>query len=150
MVLGYDTPHKVLEEPAQINNVVSEQPKQLADIALPQLQEKGQIVLADAPTVQTPAIGDHSALMAAAGINVGDYSYVEYIIAHESSWNATAHNPSGAYGVCQALPAQKMESAGSDYMTNIITQLRWCDSYAKSRYRGWSQSYQHWISARWW
>lgn len=93
---------------------------------------------------------DHSASMAAAGINSSDYTYVEYIVAHESSWRVTAQNPSGAYGVCQSLPASKMATAGADWQTNIVTQLRWCDSYAKSRYGGWAQAYSFWQKNRWW
>jgi hypothetical protein len=37
-------------------------------------------------------------------------------------WNTAG---SGAYGIPQALPASKMAAAGSDYMTDPATQIRW-------------------------
>lgn len=82
-----------------------------------------------------------------AGIAASDYTYVDYIVSHESHWNPTAQNAySGAYGLCQALPGSKMASTGSDWASNPITQLRWCDGYAKSRYGSWYAAYLHWIN----
>jgi hypothetical protein len=44
----------------------------------------------------------------------------------ESGWNAYAENPSsGAYGIPQALPGDKMASAGPDWQTDADTQIRW-------------------------
>jgi hypothetical protein len=44
----------------------------------------------------------------------------------ESHWNPRDYNPwSGAYGIPQAVPGSKMASAGSDWRTNPITQVRW-------------------------
>ncbi|MGE5310005.1 MAG: ubiquitin-like domain-containing protein [Sphaerimonospora mesophila] len=96
--------------------------------------------------------GSHTDWMAAAGIAVADYGYVEYIIAHESGWGVTKANytGSGAYGLCQALPGKKMASAGSDWATNPITQLRWCNGYAIGRYGSWAKAYDFWIQHKWW
>lgn len=86
-----------------------------------------------------------------AGISAEDYAYVDYIIERESRWNPTALNSSsGAYGLCQALPGSKMASAGSDWQYNPITQLRWCDGYAKGRYGSWAAAYNFWISNNYW
>jgi uncharacterized membrane protein len=53
----------------------------------------------------------------------------------ESGWNPGATNASsGAYGIPQALPADKMASAGSDWRTNPATQIRWGLGYIKDRY----------------
>ena len=52
----------------------------------------------------------------------------------ESGWNPSAHNPSGAHGIPQALPAKKMAKAGADYYTNGYTQIRWGLQYIKDRY----------------
>jgi hypothetical protein len=53
----------------------------------------------------------------------------------ESDWKTTATNPSsGAYGVVQSLPAEKMASAGADYRTNYRTQINWGLDYVKDRY----------------
>ena len=35
----------------------------------------------------------------------------------ESGWNVYAENPSGAYGIPQSLPGDKMASAGADWQT---------------------------------
>jgi hypothetical protein len=99
-------------------------------------------------------------VMAAAGISAGDYNYVDYIVTRESGWCATklqghpgacpgvapASIPSGlGYGLCQATPGSKMVSAGADWQTNAITQLRWCSSYAQGRYGSWAGAYNHWL-----
>jgi uncharacterized protein YabE (DUF348 family) len=93
---------------------------------------------------------DKIALMAAAGIAPEDYVYVDFIISKESRWRPGALNASsGAYGLCQSLPASKMASAGADYLTNPVTQLKWCNGYA-SRYGGWQGSYNAWLAQNWW
>jgi len=45
-----------------------------------------------------------------------------------------ASNPSGAYGIPQALPGSKMASAGPDWQSNVATQIRWGLGYIKSLY----------------
>lgn len=93
---------------------------------------------------------DKIALMSAAGISSADYAYADFIISHESGWRpGAANSSSGAYGLCQALPASKMASAGADYLSNPVTQLRWCTGYA-SRYGGWQGAYNAWLVQRWW
>ena len=100
--------------------------------------------------VDLPA-GTHNEWMARAGISSSDYGYVNYIIERESHWNPLAKNRySGATGLCQALPGNKMASAGSDWATNPITQLRWCNGYAIGRYGSWAKAYQFWTSHHWW
>lgn len=94
--------------------------------------------------------GDKTAIMAQAGIAPRDYAYVNFIISHESGWRVTAANPSGAYGLCQSLPGSKMASAGADWRTNPITQLRWCSGYAAARYGGWAGAYNFWLGNRYW
>ena len=62
----------------------------------------------------------------------------------ESGWNPAAHNrSSGAHGIPQALPASKMASAGSDYMTNYKTQINWGLNYIKGRYGSPSAAWNH-------
>ena len=100
--------------------------------------------------VDLPA-GTHNDWMAQAGISPSDYGYVNYIIQRESHWNPLAKNAySGATGLCQALPGSKMASAGSDWATNPITQLRWCNGYAIGRYGSWAKAYQFWTVNHWW
>ncbi len=52
----------------------------------------------------------------------------------ESGWNVHAANPSGAYGIPQALPGSKMATAGGDWRDNPATQIAWGLSYVKSTY----------------
>ena len=53
----------------------------------------------------------------------------------ESHWNYQAHNyRSGAHGIAQALPADKMETIGLDWRTNAVTQIRWGLNYIDKRY----------------
>ncbi len=105
------------------------------------------------PATLSPTVSvseDKAALMAAAGIAASDYPYVDFIISHESNWRPGAYNSgSGAYGLCQSLPASKMASAGADYLTNPVTQLRWCSGYS-SRYGGWQGAYNAWLAQGWW
>ncbi|MER7922178.1 peptidoglycan DD-metalloendopeptidase family protein [Streptomyces sp. NPDC096057] len=67
----------------------------------------------------------------------------------ESGWNYRAKNPSsGAYGIPQALPGSKMASAGSDWLTNYATQIRWGLGYIKGRpdYGSPAAAYSKWLS----
>jgi hypothetical protein len=63
----------------------------------------------------------------------------------ESGWNPRANNPSsGAYGIPQSLPADKMASAGADWRTNAATQINWGLSYIKSVYGTPSNAFSQW------
>lgn len=102
--------------------------------------------------------------MALAGIAPGDYDAADYIISHESGWCPTKAQgqyggcppysgsvPSyGGYGLCQSTPGSKMASAGADWATNPVTQLKWCSGYAQSRYGGWQGAYAHWLAYHNW
>lgn len=113
------------------------------------VQEPVKHIVARGKTVFIPA--DKEAVMRAAGIAQSDFPYVNYIVSRESGWNAAASNrSSGAFGLCQALPGRKMASAGSDWASNPVTQLKWCSGYAHSRYGSWSAAYNAWVSKHWW
>nr|WP_202425362.1 transglycosylase SLT domain-containing protein [Streptomyces sp. HUCO-GS316] len=72
------------------------------------------------------------------------------IVDHESSWNYQAVNPSsGAYGLFQALPAGKMESAGSDWRTNPATQIKWGLNYMNDRYGSPCGAWSFWQAHNW-
>jgi hypothetical protein len=62
------------------------------------------------------------------------FSCLNDIYTRESGWRYNAENASGAYGIPQALPGDKMATAGSDWMTNPATQIRWGLGYIQSRY----------------
>jgi hypothetical protein len=64
----------------------------------------------------------------------GQFSCLNSLWNKESGWSVSAANPSGAYGIPQALPGSKMASAGSDWQTNPATQIRWGLNYISSTY----------------
>ena len=67
------------------------------------------------------------------------------IVKRESGFSVTATNPTdGAYGLPQAYPAWKMASAGADWRTNPLTQLRWMRAYVDSVYGGACNAWAHW------
>lgn len=120
-------------------------------------------VVAQGQAVTIPS--DKQAVMAQAGISSGDYKYVDYIANHEGGWCPTkiqgthdcpgymspANVPSyGGYGIFQATPGNKMASAGSDWATSAVTQIRWATGYADGRYGSWAGAYDHWVSHHNW
>lgn len=105
--------------------------QQLGKRAINKLQTR----FADSTVGSGPApTGDHMHWLEQAGIPKSWWSATSEIISKESGWNPKAANSSGAYGLPQALPGSKMASAGSDWKTNPITQLKWYKSYIKNRY----------------
>jgi hypothetical protein len=76
-----------------------------------------------------------AASLASYGWAPGEMQCLMKLWTKESDWKTTATNPSsGAYGVVQSLPAEKMASAGADYMTSYKTQINWGLNYVKQRY----------------
>lgn len=68
----------------------------------------------------------------------------------ESGWNHKAKNRySGAYGIPQSYPGNKMRSAGSDWRTNPKTQIKWGASYIKGRYGTPCKAWAHSKSRGW-
>lgn len=114
----------------------------------PKVEPQRKIVESPSPRTVT---GTKTDWLIQAGIPESEWNAVDYIVQKESSWNYRAVNrSSGATGLCQSLPASKMASAGGDYLTNPVTQLKWCHSYAHSRYGGWWAAHSFWVSNHWW
>ena len=108
-------------------------------------------------------------IMTAAGVPASDQGYAAFIIDHENGmwcpirwqgWGCLdnyvekfpgAENSAGVgYGLCQSTPGAKMASAGSDWRTNAVTQMKWCQSYALGRYGSWQAAYNFKVSRGWW
>lgn len=69
------------------------------------------------------------------GWDATQYQCLVTLWEHESNWNYQADNPwSDAYSIPQALPGNKMATAGSDWETNSQTQIKWGVGYIKDRY----------------
>jgi hypothetical protein len=85
------------------------------------------------------------ALMIRAGFPISQFGCLNKLWKKESGWNHRAENPSsGAYGIPQSYPGNKMSSAGADWRTNPATQIKWGLGYIKGRYKtpcgAWSRS----------
>jgi hypothetical protein len=78
------------------------------------------------------AIG--KSMLASFGFADSQWGCLDDLWNRESGWRVNAENASGAFGIPQALPASKMASAGSDYLTNPATQIKWGLGYIKSVY----------------
>jgi hypothetical protein len=51
------------------------------------------------------------------------------------TWSPTVTEPSsGAYGIAQALPREKMAPYGADWATSAVTQIRFYLGYMAGRY----------------
>lgn len=74
-------------------------------------------------------------MVTARGWGGDEYSCLVALWNRESNWNVYAMNSSsGAYGIPQSLPGEKMASAGADWATNPATQITWGLGYIQSRY----------------
>lgn len=104
-----------------------------------------QIIAQGAKTSVAPGQETCAQWVRQAGVSEADLSAALYLIYHESGCRVDATNKSsGAYGIPQALPGKKMASAGSDWQTNPITQIKWMAGYVKGRYGGWQQALAYW------
>lgn len=75
------------------------------------------------------------ALLSEYGFGSDQFGCLDSLYNSESGWRVNADNPtSSAYGIPQALPGSKMSSAGSDWATNPVTQIRWGLGYIEDRY----------------
>ncbi|MBC9723688.1 transglycosylase SLT domain-containing protein [Streptomyces sp. TRM68367] len=103
----------------------------------------------DFPVASSYSIAQIQA-MARQMVPSGQFQCFSNIVDHESDWNYQAVNPSsGAYGMFQALPGSKMESAGSDWRTNPATQIEWGLNYMNSRYGSPCEAWDFWQANSW-
>ncbi len=78
------------------------------------------------------------------GFGLDQMPCLDNLWTRESNWNERAQNPSsGAYGIPQALPGNKMASAGDDWRTNPATQITWGLGYIRDRYGTPCAAWQH-------
>lgn len=81
---------------------------------------------------QNRALG--RSMMEAAGFASNQWPSLDELWRRESGWIETAGALSRAYGIPQALPADKMASAGTDWVTNPATQIAWGLNYIAGKY----------------
>lgn len=109
-----------------------------------------------APTLTLPPASPGSAqataqsLMPGFGFSVSSqWSCLDSLWERESGWVYYAENASGAYGIPQALPGDKMASAGPDWQTNPATQIRWGLGYIKNVYGTPCGAWDHEVNDGW-
>ncbi len=74
-------------------------------------------------------------MVTARGWNSNEFDCLVALWNRESHWNVYSLNTSsGAYGIPQALPGNKMASVGADWATNPATQITWGLGYITARY----------------
>lgn len=127
----------------QINSQTGERTK-LQDIVI---QQPVVSIIARGTYSNVPS--DKQSVMAAAGISKSDYMYVDFIISHESKWNAAVTNAGGCAGLGQACPAGKLAAVCPNWQRDPVCQLKFFSGYA-SRYGGWAGAYSAWQSKGWW
>ena len=96
--------------------------------------------------------GAAQAIMGEFGFGQDQRGCLNQLVIGESTWNYKAMNPSsGAYGLFQSLPANKMDSVDTDWADNPVTQIRWGLDYIKRSYgtpcgalSAWQSRYPHW------
>ena len=109
---------------------------------------------APAPVV---AVNDPAGAQAYAASQLASYGWgpdqmqcLKTLWTKESDWTTTATNASsGAYGIVQSLPAEKMASAGADYLTNYRTQINWGLNYIKQSYQSPCGAWNFHLSHNW-
>ncbi|WEO75891.1 lytic transglycosylase domain-containing protein [Cryobacterium sp. SO2] len=87
--------------------------------------------------------------VAARGWGEDQYNCLVSLWNKESGWRVNAANPSGAYGIPQALPGSKMSSAGADWQTNAGTQIEWGLGYISGRYGTPCGAWGHSVDVGW-
>lgn len=115
-----------------------------------------QEVIATPPVKRIVAVGtkitltgDKGQWLSASRIGSGDYSYVDYIMSHESGWRPGAISANRCYGLGQSCSGS-LSNACPNWANDPVCQLNFFDSYATSRYGSWAGAYNFWQANRWW
>lgn len=112
--------------------------------------EQAPAPTAEAGTDAASAQAIAKSMMAGYGWDDAEFSCLVKLWNRESNWNYQAENPSsGAYGIPQSLPGNKMAAAGSDWATNPTTQITWGLGYISGRYGSPCGAWAHSESVGW-
>jgi uncharacterized protein YabE (DUF348 family) len=107
----------------EIQSVTIDEPKKQTEVV-------GGKVKASLSPAEAQALGHQ--MMLAFGFGEDQWSCLQQLWMRESGWRTTAANPSGAYGIPQALPGSKM---GPGWQTDASVQIQWGLGYIKNRYQ---------------
>lgn len=112
----------------------------------------GGVVLLAYATARTPSAARQvaRAMLPQFHWSAGQFTYLNRLWSRESGWNRYASNPySGAYGIPQAVPGSKMASAGPNWRSNAVTQIRWGLRYIRGRYGSPRSAWNHELAYGW-
>jgi uncharacterized protein YabE (DUF348 family) len=104
---------------------------------------------ASAPVASGTAQQIAAGMVSARGWGSDQFSCLVSLWNKESGWRTDAANPSGAYGIPQALPGSKMASAGGDWQTSASTQISWGLGYIASVYGTPCSAWAHSQATNW-
>jgi hypothetical protein len=115
------------------------------------LQRPAPAPVAPAPTPAPSTPREIGRSMAAQrGWTGSQWQCLDQVFTYESGWDPLAYNSaSGAYGIPQAVPGNKMAAFGADWRTNPATQIAWGLDYIAGRYGNPCGAWSH-IQARGW
>lgn len=120
----------------------------IAAITTKEMVKQVEVVGAKLPTPTNPteaqALGHQ--MMLAYGFGEDQWPCLLTLWNHESGWRVNASNPSGAYGIPQALPGSKM---GAGWQTDAAAQIQWGLGYVKGRYGTPCGAWSSWQSKGW-
>jgi hypothetical protein len=118
--------------------VAAKAAEEAAAAAAAEAQRQAEAAAAALASANTPEGARSTARAMAAeryGWDEGQFSCLESLWQKESGWNYQAYNASsGATGIPQALPGEKMSAAGADWQTNAATQIAWGLDYIDRAY----------------
>ncbi|WP_295013468.1 phospholipase [uncultured Microbacterium sp.] len=130
---------EVSEVRTNLDNAVAA--KQAADAAAAKAAEEAAAAAQAAADAQAAANTPDGARNAARQLMSSQYGWgddqfqcLDSLWTKESGWDYQAYNPSGATGIPQALPGDKMATIADDWATNAVTQITWGLGYISSVY----------------
>jgi len=107
--------------------------KEIQSVTTKEPVKQVEVVGVKAPPVMNPSetaeLGHQ--MMLAYGFGEDQWPCLFQLWTRESGWRVTASNPSGAYGIPQALPGSKM---GPGWQNDASVQIQWGLGYIKGRY----------------
>jgi resuscitation-promoting factor RpfB len=135
----------LLEQERQQMILVDAASKTLSMVSAPKLAQSPASAASDqagggAPVLNFPAPDPGTAqsigfnMLSSFGFSTSQWPCLDDLWNRESGWIYDAENASGAYGIPQALPGDKMASAGADWATDPTTQIKWGLGYIQSVY----------------
>ena len=125
-------------DPAKVAALAAAAPAQVQAFARTEDAASG-----DPKTIASALLGDF-------GWDSSQFGCLDKLWTKESGWNPLANNASsGAHGIPQALPGSKMASAGPDWESNPVTQIKWGLGYIQGRYGSPCSAWGHSESFNW-